>query len=76
MKGEQVVRMTPYKNGKANRGHSCVKGRFAFGYATHKERITTPMIRDTSAEFRLLGAPMKKCTWCKKWCGQASVTTT
>jgi len=46
MKGEQVVRMTPYKNGKANRGHSCVKGRFAFGYATHKERITTPMIRD------------------------------
>jgi len=47
MKGEQVVRMTPYKNGEANRGHSCVKGRFAFGYATHKERITTPMIRDT-----------------------------
>jgi len=47
MKGEQVVRMTPYKNGKANRGHSCVKGRFAFGYATHKERITTPMIRDS-----------------------------
>ena len=47
MKGEELVRMTPYKNGEANRGHSCVKGRFAFGYATHKERITTPMIRDT-----------------------------
>jgi formate dehydrogenase major subunit len=47
MKGEELVRMTPYKNGEANRGHSCVKGRFAFGYATHKERITTPMIRDS-----------------------------
>ncbi|MFZ9818453.1 MAG: 2Fe-2S iron-sulfur cluster-binding protein, partial [Ilumatobacteraceae bacterium] len=33
MQGEQVVRMTPYKNGGANEGHSCVKGRFAWGYA-------------------------------------------
>jgi formate dehydrogenase major subunit len=45
MRGEQVVRMVPYKDGKANRGHSCVKGRFAWGYATHQERITKPMIR-------------------------------
>lgn len=45
MKGEQVIRMVPDKNGLANHGHSCVKGRFAFGYATHKDRITTPMIR-------------------------------
>jgi len=45
MKGEEVVRMTPNKNGGANHGHSCVKGRFAWGYATHKDRITTPMIR-------------------------------
>jgi formate dehydrogenase major subunit len=45
VKGEQVVRMTPWKDGKANEGHSCVKGRFAWGYATHKDRITKPMIR-------------------------------
>ena len=45
MKGEQVIRMVPHNDGKANHGHSCVKGRFAFGYATHKDRITTPMIR-------------------------------
>jgi len=45
MKGEELVRMVPYKDGKANRGHSCVKGRFAYGYATHKERILNPMIR-------------------------------
>lgn len=47
MKGDEVIRMTPWKGGKANRGHSCVKGRFAFGYATHQDRITSPMIRDS-----------------------------
>ncbi len=45
MKGTTVVRMTPWKDGKANEGHSCVKGRFAWGYATHTDRITKPMIR-------------------------------
>jgi len=45
MRGEEVVRMVPWKDGKANHGHSCVKGRFAWGYATHKERILKPMIR-------------------------------
>jgi formate dehydrogenase major subunit len=46
MKGEEVVRMVPWKDGKANEGHACVKGRFAWGYATHKDRVTKPMIRD------------------------------
>jgi formate dehydrogenase major subunit len=45
MQGDEVVRMVPYKDGKANEGHSCVKGRFAWGYATHTDRITKPMIR-------------------------------
>jgi formate dehydrogenase major subunit len=36
MRGEQLVRMVPWKDGKANRGHSCVKGRFAWGYAKHR----------------------------------------
>ncbi|MEZ5655074.1 MAG: formate dehydrogenase subunit alpha [Sphingobium sp.] len=45
MRGEQLVRMVPYKDGKANRGHSCVKGRFAYGYAQHQDRILKPMIR-------------------------------
>ena len=31
MRGEQLVRMVPWKDGKANRGHSCVKGRFGLG---------------------------------------------
>jgi formate dehydrogenase major subunit len=45
VKGDQVVRMTPAKSGRANEGHACVKGRFAWGYATHSDRLTQPMIR-------------------------------
>jgi predicted molibdopterin-dependent oxidoreductase YjgC len=45
VKHDQVVRMAPNRDGHANHGHACVKGRFAFGYATHPDRITTPMIR-------------------------------
>jgi formate dehydrogenase major subunit len=50
LRGNTVVRMTPHKDGKANEGHACVKGRFAFGYATHSDRITRPMIRDSIDE--------------------------
>jgi formate dehydrogenase major subunit len=50
MRGEEIVRMVPWKDGKANHGHSCIKGRFAYGYALHKERITTPMIRDKATD--------------------------
>ncbi|MDA1371771.1 MAG: formate dehydrogenase subunit alpha [Proteobacteria bacterium] len=57
LKGDQIVRMVPYKGGQANRGHSCVKGRFAFGYATHPDRVTTPMIRHSIDE------PWQQVSW-------------
>ncbi len=57
MKGEQVVRMVPHKDGAANHGHACVKGRFAFGYATHADRIRTPMIRDR------IDQPWQEVSW-------------
>ena len=50
LRGDEVVRMVPDKQGGANAGHSCVKGRFAWGYAQHQDRVTTPMIRDSIAE--------------------------
>ena len=46
MKGNEVVRMIPLKAGGANEGHSCVKGRFAWGYAAHQDRQLQPMIRE------------------------------
>ena len=57
IQGDQVVRMTPNKNGGANHGHSCVKGRFAWGYTTHQDRITTPMIRKSIKD------PWQKVSW-------------
>jgi len=57
MKGDQVVRMVPAKSGKANDGHSCVKGRFSWGYATHKERIMKPMIRAKTSD------PWQEVSW-------------
>ncbi|MEB3367279.1 formate dehydrogenase subunit alpha [Saccharopolyspora mangrovi] len=46
LRGDELVRMVPYKDGGANEGHSCVKGRFAFGYATHPDRQLKPMVRE------------------------------
>ncbi|NLG77828.1 MAG: molybdopterin-dependent oxidoreductase, partial [Xanthomonadaceae bacterium] len=57
MRGEEVVRMVPWKDGKANRGHSCVKGRFAYGYTTHQDRITKPMVRDKITD------PWREVSW-------------
>lgn len=57
MKGSEVVRMVPYKDGQANEGHSCVKGRFAWGYATHQDRITKPMIRSKITD------PWQEVSW-------------
>ena len=57
LRGDELVRMVPYKDGKANRGHSCVKGRFAFGYATHKDRILKPMIRGS------IDNPWREVSW-------------
>lgn len=57
MQGDRVVRMVPDKDGRANHGHSCVKGRFAWGYATHPDRITKPMVREKITD------PWREVSW-------------
>lgn len=57
MKGNEVVRMIPWKDGKANEGHSCIKGRFAWDYANHKDRILKPMIRQS------INDPWQEVSW-------------
>jgi len=57
MRGEELVRMVPWKEGKANRGHSCVKGRFAWGYAHHRDRILKPMVRES------IDQPWRELSW-------------
>jgi formate dehydrogenase major subunit len=57
LQGNEVVRMMPFKDGKANHGHSCVKGRFAWGYTTHQDRILSPMIREKITD------PWREVSW-------------
>jgi formate dehydrogenase major subunit len=57
MRGNEVVRMVPYKDGHANHGHSCVKGRFAWGYTNHRDRVLSPMIRKKITD------PWQEVTW-------------
>jgi formate dehydrogenase major subunit len=57
LRGDELVRMVPDKDGGANAGHSCVKGRFAWGYASHPDRILTPMVRERISD------PWREVTW-------------
>jgi formate dehydrogenase major subunit len=57
LKGGAVLRMVPNRDGHANHGHACVKGRFAYGYATHTDRITTPLIRKS------IDDPWQEVSW-------------
>jgi formate dehydrogenase major subunit len=57
MQGEELVRMVPNMNGMANHGHSCVKGRFAIGYATHPDRVLKPAIRAKISD------PWREVSW-------------
>ena len=57
MRGDTVVRMVPWKDGQANHGHSCVKGRFAWGYANHQDRILKPMMREKITD------PWREVSW-------------
>jgi len=57
MQGNEVVRMVPYKDGGANEGHACVKGRFAWGYAVHQDRVLKPLIRERITD------PWREVSW-------------
>src|SRR3954469_24063545 len=57
LRGDELIRMVPHKDGGANEGHSCVKGRFAFGYATHPDRKLRPMVRETITD------PWREVEW-------------
>ena len=57
LRGDELVRMVPEKSGGANEGHSCVKGRFAWGYATHADRVTVPLVRDSIED------PWREVSW-------------
>ena len=42
--GEVLSIQAPY-NAEVNQGHTCLKGRYAFGFINHPDRLRTPLIR-------------------------------
>jgi formate dehydrogenase alpha subunit len=44
-RGAEVTVVSPALDGPVNRGHACVKGRFAHGFLTSPERLTHPLLR-------------------------------
>ena len=42
----RVVSIAPAQDGPANRGHTCLKGRFAHQFSRSRDRLTTPLIRE------------------------------
>lgn len=42
---DQVTAVLPDRDGPVDRGHACVKGRFAHGFLSSPERLTQPLLR-------------------------------
>ncbi|MCU0314554.1 MAG: molybdopterin-dependent oxidoreductase, partial [Solirubrobacteraceae bacterium] len=44
-RGGRVVAISPAHDGPANRGHTCLKGRFAHQFSRSRDRLVTPLVR-------------------------------
>src|SRR3954468_368307 len=70
-KSTNVIKFVTGRDGPANHGRLCVKGRYGFDYAHHPQRLTTPLIRKEgvakSADFTVDPANWKEAfreaTW-------------
>jgi formate dehydrogenase major subunit len=50
-RGDRIVSISP-GDGPANRGHTCLKGRFAHQFTRSRDRLTAPLVRE-SGTFRI-----------------------
>ncbi len=50
-----IASISPAMDGPANKGHTCLKGRFAHQFTRSDERLTTPLIRE--------GDGFREATW-------------
>jgi formate dehydrogenase major subunit len=51
----RIVQVLPVLDAPVNKGHLCIKGRYAFEFAESSERLTTPLVRD--------GAGWRRVSW-------------
>ena len=45
VKDNKVLSIDTPKDTEVNAGHTCLKGRYAFGFYNHKDRLTSPLIK-------------------------------
>ena len=55
VKDNKVLSIDTPKDTEVNAGHTCLKGRYAFGFYNHKDRLTTPLIKKNGK--------FEKATW-------------
>ncbi|MEO3741852.1 formate dehydrogenase subunit alpha [Plantactinospora sp. B5E13] len=58
VRAERVAAITPVHGAPVNRGHACVKGRFAHAFTRSRDRLTTPLVRTAGR-----GSPLRAATW-------------
>jgi len=56
VKDNKIVNVMPVQGG-TNNGMLCVKGKFAYHYPSHPDRLTTPLIRDSK------GGQLREASW-------------
>ncbi len=61
VKGERIVRVEG-RDGPANAGRLCVKGRYGHDYARHPQRLTTPLVRRADAPPKHADQPLDPAT--------------
>nr|WP_269778337.1 formate dehydrogenase subunit alpha [Rhodococcus rhodochrous] len=57
-RGTEIAAITPARDGPVNRGHACVKGRFAHGFLHADDRLDAPLVRSSNRS-----GPLRKTTW-------------
>ena len=55
IKDNKVLSIDTPKDTEVNAGHTCLKGRYAFGFYNHKDRLTSPLIKKNGK--------FEKATW-------------
>ncbi len=55
-RGEQIVQILPVLDAPVNKGHLCIKGRYAFEFVESPDRLRTPLLRDNGG-FRSVSWP-------------------
>jgi NADPH-dependent glutamate synthase beta subunit-like oxidoreductase len=51
IKDEKIIRVVPDREGPANKGQACVKGKFGLDFVNSDDRLTMPLIKQKNGEF-------------------------